>query len=158
VLDKLGVLCGARRFQHPVKVFGLCHRALVVAALVPQTGFGLVRIANAQTVKITDSRARVVITDDARAKAGDIFRERCAACHGDDGRGNGPAASNLKPKPIDFHNRNWQHSVTNDSITKAIIFGGRAVGRSGQMAPNPDLENEPAIVAALVDQIRQWGQ
>jgi len=26
------------------------------------------------------------------------------------------------------------------------------------MAPNPDLENEPAIVAALVEKIRKWGK
>jgi mono/diheme cytochrome c family protein len=104
----------------------------------------------------TQDPAKAVVTADARAKASDIFSERCAACHGTDGTGNGPAAANLKPRPIDFHSQNWQRSVSDDSIIKAIIFGGRSVGKSGQMAPNPDLENEPAIVAALVEKIRQW--
>jgi mono/diheme cytochrome c family protein len=112
--------------------------------------------ANSQAVKVTQGPAKVIITDDARAKAGEIFNERCAACHGADGKGDGPAAANLKPRPIDFHSQNWQKSVTDGSISKAIVFGGRAVGKSGQMAPNPDLENEPAIVAALVEKIRQW--
>ena len=114
--------------------------------------------AKAQVVKTASHPVKIAITDDARAKAGDIFSERCAACHGANGKGDGPAAANLKPRPIDFHSRNWQKSVTDDSITKAIVFGGRAVGKSGQMAPNPDLENEPAIVAALVEKIRGWGK
>jgi len=114
--------------------------------------------ADAQVIKTADNPSKVAITEDARAKARDIFTERCATCHGADGRGNGPAAANLKPKPIDFHSQNWQKSVSDDSITKAIIFGGRAVGKSSQMAPNPDLENEPAIVAVLVEKIRKWGR
>lgn len=101
---------------------------------------------------------KVPITADARSQAADIFTERCAACHGADGRGNGPAAANLKPRPIDFHSRSWQHSVSDDVIAQAIIQGGKAVGRSGEMAANPDLEDQPAVVAALVERIRKYGK
>jgi mono/diheme cytochrome c family protein len=131
---------------------------LALAAFVLQVRFFMTEATDAQVVRIADSPVKVAITEDARAKARDIFTERCATCHGADGRGNGPAAANLKPKPIDFHSQNWQKSVTDDSITKAIVFGGRSVGKSGQMAPNPDLENEPEIVAALVEKIRRWGK
>ena len=31
-----------------------------------------------------------------------IYRERCAACHGDRGRGDGPAGVTLEPKPADL--------------------------------------------------------
>ena len=130
---------------------------LIAGVLALQLGLLQTR-ADTQTAAPAGSSAKVAITDDARGKASDIFSERCAACHGIDGHGNGPAAANLKPKPIDFHSQNWQKSVSNDSITKAIIFGGRSVGKSGQMAPNPDLENEPEIVAALVEKIRKWGK
>lgn len=131
---------------------------LVGVAFVLPVIFVATDAADAQVVKTAENPVRVTITDDARAKARDIFSERCATCHGADGNGDGPAAANLKPRPIDFHSRNWQKSVTDESITKAIVFGGRAVGKSGQMAPNPDLENEPAIVAALVEKIRRWGR
>ncbi len=137
---------------------GLRPTVLVATAFVLQIIFVSTHLADAQVVRTAGNPVGVAITDDARAKALDIFSERCAACHGADGNGDGPAAANLKPKPIDFHSRNWQKSITDDSITKAIIFGGRAVGKSGQMAPNPDLENEPAIVAALVEKIRRWGR
>jgi mono/diheme cytochrome c family protein len=137
---------------------GLWARCIVTAVLAAQIGFAGTRSTNAQTVRIADNPTKVTITDDARAKASDIFTERCATCHGANGHGNGPAAVNLKPKPIDFHSHDWQKSVTDSTITKAIVFGGHAVGKSGQMAPNPDLENEPEIVAALVEKIRKWGK
>ena len=141
-------------------------RALVtgVANLAPQAAFvvlvGLVSApaSYAQIVRISENHSKAEITDDDRAKARDIFTQRCASCHGADGHGNGPAAANLKPKPIDFHSQNWQKSVSDETMTKAIVFGGRSVGKSGQMAPNPDLEDEPAIVAALVEKIRKWGK
>jgi mono/diheme cytochrome c family protein len=31
-----------------------------------------------------------------------LFREHCVACHGDRGRGNGPIAATLDPKPADL--------------------------------------------------------
>jgi mono/diheme cytochrome c family protein len=102
--------------------------------------------------------AKVVVTADARAQAADIFESRCVACHGADGRGDGPAAENLKPKPMNFHNSRWQKSINDATIARAIVSGGAAVGVSAEMAPNPDLEDEPAVVAALVEHVRQLGK
>jgi mono/diheme cytochrome c family protein len=147
---KLAIRVNAARGVWPARIR--------LAILIVQAGVAWVGSANAQVVKIADNPSKVVITDDDRAKARAVFAERCATCHGADGHGNGPAAANLKPKPIDFHSQNWQKSITNDTMTKAIIFGGRSVGKSGQMAPNPDLEDEPAIVAALVEKIREWSK
>jgi mono/diheme cytochrome c family protein len=98
------------------------------------------------------------ITEEARKEASDIFKDRCVTCHGEQGRGDGPGASNLMPKPMDFHNSNWQVSVSDADIAKAIVKGGSAVGLSSQMQPNPDLEDKPGVVAALVARIRQWAK
>ena len=38
----------------------------------------------------------------ASLQGSDLFREYCAACHGVDGRGNGPAAAALRTKPPDL--------------------------------------------------------
>ena len=102
------------------------------------------------------SNSAVTITPQARSEAAEIFESRCFACHGAEGRGDGPAASNLNPRPRDFHNVKWQKSVDDASLARAIIFGGRSVGVSAEMAPNPDLESEPAVVAALVERVRGW--
>jgi mono/diheme cytochrome c family protein len=99
-----------------------------------------------------------VITNEVRMKAKDIFTSRCAACHGPDGRGDGPGAANLNPKPVNFHDKVWQKAVTNEEIEKAILYGGLAVGKSPLMVPNPDLQSQPASVAALREYIRQLGK
>lgn len=106
----------------------------------------------------SSSKATGAITPEARAQANDIYDSRCVACHGSEGRGDGPGAAALHPKPINFHNVNWQKSVSDEQIAKAIVEGGSAVGLSNQMAPNPDLEDEPLVVKALVAHVRQFGK
>ena len=152
--------CNCRR--QPVSTASTLPRPfsarIALLALIMLVNLAGAARANGQVVRIADNPSKAAISDDDRAKARDIFAQRCATCHGADGHGNGPAAANLKPKPIDFHSQNWQKSVTDATMTNAIVFGGRSVGKSGQMAPNPDLEDEPEIVAALVERIRKWGK
>jgi len=97
------------------------------------------------------------ISEEARSTAASLFGDRCAVCHGTDGDGNGPGAANLNPKPADFRSHKWQRSVTDATITKVIVFGGPSAGLSASMAANPDLETQPAVVAALVEHIRSLG-
>lgn len=104
---------------------------------------------------VASAAASVAISADARAEAESIYAERCVACHGESGDGNGPGAANLNPKPENFHNRNWQHATSDEQIAKAIVHGGQSVGRSASMAPNPDLAGKPDVVAALVERIRK---
>lgn len=105
-----------------------------------------------------EDNKQVAITAEAREQAKELFESRCATCHGNEGRGDGPAASNLNPRPRNFHSRKWQKSITDETITRAIVYGGGAVGVSSQMAPNPDLEDQPAVVAAMVERIRKWAR
>jgi cytochrome c5 len=97
----------------------------------------------------------VAVTNDARKEANDMFSSRCGACHGPDGRGDGPGAANLDPKPRNFHDATWQKSVTDTQIEQTILYGGSAVGKSPVMVANPDLQSKPAVVAALREHIRE---
>lgn len=106
----------------------------------------------------TGESASVAPNAESKAQAAEIWDSRCSACHGAEGRGDGPGAAALKPKPINFHKRAWQKAVTDDQIAKAIVEGGSAVGLSNQMAANPDLEDEPGIVKALVAHVRDLGR
>ena len=92
--------------------------------------------------------------DEAKA----LLSDRCAICHGENGDGHGVASASLVPPPKDFHNRDWQKSVTDKTLTMAIVQGGPAVGLSPAMPGNPDLVNSPDVVAAIVKQIRAWGK
>ncbi len=87
-----------------------------------------------------------------------MFAERCAVCHGVDGGGEGPGASNLNPKPANFRSRKWQRSVSDEKMAKVIVYGGTSVGLSASMASNPDLEAQPEVVAALVERIRNFSR
>jgi cytochrome c551/c552 len=87
-----------------------------------------------------------------------IFSQRCATCHGADGKGNGPAAAALSPKPRNYTDKHWQASVTDDQLKQTIVGGGASVGKSAMMPPNPDLTNKPDVVAGLVTMVRSFGQ
>lgn len=89
-------------------------------------------------------------------EAQDIFTQRCVTCHGADGKGTGPAAASLNPKPRDYTDAAWQASVKDDDLRKVIVKGGAAVGKSALMPPNPDLEAKPAVVDGLVAKIRSF--
>jgi mono/diheme cytochrome c family protein len=97
-------------------------------------------------------------TPDAGEEAKEIFATRCASCHGDEGRGNGPASAVLNPKPQNFHDPKWQTTVSDEQLTQAIIYGGSAVGKSPAMAPNPDLQEKPQVVKDLIAHVRALGK
>jgi len=128
--------------------------AVVIGSIVV-VSYGLVPPGQRSANAADSSAANAAVTPEAREEASQIFEERCSSCHGPQGRGDGPAAENLKPRPRDFQNKHWQKSVSDAEIAKAIVYGGSSVGLSGEMAPNPDLETEPAIVNALVERVRK---
>lgn len=84
-----------------------------------------------------------------------IFSQRCVPCHGATGLGDGPASASLDPKPRKYVDKEWQASVTDDYLEKAIKFGGAGVGKSPAMPSNPDLS--PEVIKGLKDIIRAFG-
>src|SRR5260221_7909146 len=60
----------------------------------------------------------------------EIFDTRCMNCHGQYGRGDGPQAQSLNPKPRNYSDGAWQKSVTDDHLREIIVKGGEAVGKS----------------------------
>jgi len=91
------------------------------------------------------------------AAAQTIFSERCVVCHGAEGKGNGPAAGALNPKPRNYTDAAWQAKVTDDELRKTIKLGGAAVGKSPLMPASPDLEDKPEVVEGLVKIVRKFG-
>lgn len=76
---------------------------------------------------------------DPSAPIADVWRDRCAKCHGDSGRGDGDAAERLDPKPRDLSDPLWQSARTDKMIADTIVLGGAAIGRSSLMPPHADL-------------------
>jgi mono/diheme cytochrome c family protein len=90
-------------------------------------------------------------------KAQVIFQERCAACHGAEGKGNGPASAALNPKPRNYTDKAWQAATTDEQLRKTITMGGAAVGKSPIMPASPDLDDKPEVVEGLVKLVRKFG-
>jgi len=71
----------------------------------------------------------------ADAKRGSkVYKEYCAQCHGAQGRGDGPGASGLDPKPA-VHADLPLSDYPDDYLYFLIYYGGKSVGKSPNM-PN----------------------
>ena len=107
---------------------------------------------NKKKDKATEKKA-----DTASAEARAFFAGRCVACHGESGRGDGPAGAAFKPPPRNFTDKAWQTSVSDAHIEKVILNGGAANGLSPIMPPHSDLGDKPELLAAMRKLIRELG-
>lgn len=94
----------------------------------------------------------------ATPEAQETFKSRCGPCHGESGKGDGPSATALNPRPRNFGDPSWQSSASDEHIKKTILKGGAAVGKSAMMPAAPDLESNPALVDGLVGVIRSFNK
>ena len=130
----------------------------------------LVRIALRSTCTLTlaavlstgcgkgaDQPAGIAVSPAAQAEA-DQKWGTCVTCHGEKGDGNGIAGAALTPKPRDFNASAWQKATDDAAITKIILEGGMAVGKSALMPANVDLKDKPEVVAALVKKVRSFAK
>lgn len=116
---------------------------------------GLVVAVVAAALSLMAGLARAEeVSPEAKAEAETVWQTRCTTCHGAAGRGDGPAAVALTPKPRDFSVAAWQASVTDEHLNKVVVGGGQAVGLSMMMTANPDLASKPEVVKALVAHVR----
>lgn len=92
----------------------------------------------------------------ADASAGKAkYQQFCSACHGQQGKGDGPGAASLNPKPQDHTNKEHMSKLTDDYLFKIIKMGGGAVGKSPTMPPwggalsDADIKNIVAFIRTL---------
>lgn len=68
-------------------------------------------------------------------EAASTYSNLCASCHGATGKGNGPAAMALNPKPKDFTDCKSMATESDETLFKIIKGGSQSVGRSPLMPP-----------------------
>jgi mono/diheme cytochrome c family protein len=67
-------------------------------------------------------------------KAGKVkYDMLCAGCHGTEGKGNGPAAGSLNPKPADLSNADYLKNLRDKYLYEVIRDGGAKVKKSPLM-------------------------
>jgi len=80
------------------------------------------------------------------------FAQKCATCHGPQGRGDGPAGAALNPKPRNYHDKAYMSTRTDQQLHDSVFNGKSAMpawGKTGQLTD--------AQVWAMVKYVRQLG-
>lgn len=79
--------------------------------------------------------ARLATAEDADSKVRENYKSYCVKCHGEEGKGNGPGAAMLNPKPRDFADCTNMGKRSDDELFKVISEGGESIGMSADMQP-----------------------
>lgn len=80
------------------------------------------------------------------------FQQKCATCHGPEGRGDGPAGAALNPKPRNYHDKAYMATRTDQELHDSVFNGKSAMpawGKTGQLTD--------AQVWAMVKYVRGLG-
>jgi cytochrome c oxidase cbb3-type subunit 3 len=83
----------------------------------------------------------VLLTTAIAAQAADVdqgkklYGQFCASCHGQSGKGDGPASAALNPKPRDHTDKDYMSKLSDDDMLKVIKNGGASIGKSPLMPP-----------------------
>ncbi len=111
------------------------------AASAVGLGLGLLLIA-------ADGGGLALAADSAR----ETFVEVCSICHGVGGKGDGPSAAGLNPRPADFTDCAVMQKQSDATLFTIIKRGGQGAGRStvmpawGDSLPDGQIRDLVAVV------------
>ena len=94
-----------------------CVKALIISLAILLPGAALV--------------ARAGSPDEGKK----LYEQYCATCHGQSGKGDGPAAAALDPKPRDHTNKEYMSKLSDEDLLNVIKNGGASIGKSPIMPP-----------------------
>ena len=89
------------------------------------------------------------------------YRARCAPCHGETGRGDGPdlIKKKISQKTMaDYTNPEWQMTISDEDIRNIILYGGPGVGKGIGMPSFGDLQGKNQILDELIAIIRGFAK
>ena len=99
--------------------------------------------------------AKPVITAAMLEKGRAIYISTCAPCHGNEGKGDGPASRIYKPPPRDHTNALYMNTITDEDMGRTIQMGGALKGMP-LMPSHPQIRGED--LNALVGFVRSLSQ
>jgi mono/diheme cytochrome c family protein len=103
----------------------------------------------ADTAAAAARPATPAVSEEVLAKGKAIYKANCVACHGESGKGDGPAAGVLKPKPRDHTDAAYMSTITDEDMGKIIRFGGAIKGK-------PLMPSNPQINGADLDALIRY--
>ena len=121
-----------------------------VALWLAASALGVTLACASDVPESEDSKAPRV-SPEVLTKGRGLYKSTCAPCHGDGGKGDGPAGKIFKPPPQDHTNAVYMDTLSNEEIAKIINMGGAIKGK-------PSMPSHPAIrgeeMNALIAHIR----
>jgi mono/diheme cytochrome c family protein len=124
------------------KIFGRSEAGFSAGRILMATGFLLLSCSN-------------VCADIERGKQ--LYRENCAPCHGESGKGDGVGARSLPVRPADHTNGALMNTRTDIFLRDIILKGGSSMGLSAFMPAWQGIFKEQEILD-LVGYIRSLAQ
>lgn len=100
-----------------------------------------------------DPKTVLTPTPQLLERGGNLYTKNCAQCHGDDGRGQGPASAGLAPPPRNFTSPDgWKNGYGRPGIFKTLAEGisGGSMAAFDYLRPNDRM--------ALVHYVRSLGK
>jgi mono/diheme cytochrome c family protein len=117
----------------------------------PLSAAVLVAIASGGAGSAVPSRGPHAAAATAQQRDGQrLYQQLCATCHGQEGRGDGPAAVAFSPRPPDLTSPVFQSSRTDEQLAEVLRRG------KGQM-PSFGSQLSDAERAAVIRYVRQLG-
>jgi mono/diheme cytochrome c family protein len=103
--------------------------------------------------EVPEELLRVPVKTGDPVNAGKMLFVACAPCHGEGGKGDGPASVALNPKPRNLTDPAYMAPLDDRYLYELISRGGVAVGKSAQMPQFPlgsqEIQNLIAYVRTL---------
>jgi len=133
---------------------GLARLLALFAATAPADSVD--RVAEAVSDRIARSAGGPIVPLPTRvpspARGAQVYREQCANCHGDQGRGDGPKAATVKgPRPADLTDPGAMRQLSLVDIYRKVTIGvaGTAMPQFEETLPDSDRWAVAAYAATL---------
>ncbi len=148
--DRLAGTLSTIQFVFTVVVLAVLAGLMYSAGLRAGGGHGGEGTHGTTAASSVDVHGLLASTPEQVSAGKSLFSVNCASCHGTEGKGNGPAASALNPKPRDFTGGYWRYGGGVARIVQTITTGSPGTA----MAPFPGIPIQDRF--ALAHYIRSF--